>query len=474
MENKIVTHVFFCFLMIFLTGCRTQKSPEPYGPVPSPAQLEWQKMEFYMFVHFGPNTFTDREWGTGEEDPGVFNPTALDCRQWASTAREAGMKAIIITAKHHDGFCLWPSQFSSHTVRESPWKEGKGDVLEELSLACREYGLKFGVYVSPWDRNHPDYGTARYNEVFAGTLAEVLSSYGPVFEQWFDGACGDDMDAPYDWMLFHHTVRKHQPDAVIFSDVGPGCRWVGNERGIAGETNWSRMDTAGYTPGKNAPPVEILNSGVRNGKYWIPAEADVSLRPGWFYSPSTDSSLKTVDELMEIYMGSVGRNANLLLNVPPDRSGRICEEDSLRLVEFKRKRTELFSRNVARSARAKASSVRAGNFRRFGPGYILDGSYDTYWTPEAGTSAASFTITLGREETLSMILLQEYIPLGQRVARFMVESLNSSDGLWQTVAEGTTIGYKRILTFSPVTSSTIRVSILEAGAPPLVNNVELY
>ncbi|MFA6652042.1 MAG: alpha-L-fucosidase [Bacteroidales bacterium] len=474
MENKTVLLTFFCITMNLLTGCSNGSTPEPYGPVPSSAQLEWQKMEYYMFIHFGPNTFTDREWGTGGEDPGVFNPTALDCRQWASTAREAGMKGIIVTAKHHDGFCLWPSQFSRHTVRESPWKEGTGDVLAELARACREYDLKFGEYLSPWDRNHPAYGTAQYNEVFAGALAEVLSSYGPVFEQWFDGACGDDMDAPYDWELFHRTVSRHQPDAVIFSDIGPGCRWVGNERGMAGETNWSRMDTVGYTPGKHAPALEILNSGNFNGKLWIPAEADVSLRPGWFYSPSTDNSLKTIDELMEIYLGSVGRNANLLLNVPPDRSGRIPAGDSLRLMEFKSRRMELFSRNIAEYARTEASSVRAGKFRRFGPGNITDKSYDTYWTPEKEKSAAAFTITLAREETFSRILLQEYIPSGQRVARFIVECINPSDGLWQTIAQGTTIGYKRILTFSPVTSSVIRVSILEAGAPPLINCVELY
>lgn len=474
MENKTVLLTFFCITMKLLTGCSNGNTPEPCGPVPSSAQLEWQKMEYYMFIHFGPNTFTDREWGTGGEDPGVFYPTSLDCRQWASTAREAGMKGIILTAKHHDGFCLWPSQFSTHTVRESPWKDGKGDVLSELSRACREYNLKFGVYLSPWDRNHPAYGTASYNQVFGNMLTEVLSSYGPVFEQWFDGACGDETESPYDWALFHDTVREYQRDAVIFSDVGPGCRWVGNERGMAGETNWSRLDTAGYTPGKNAPPTEVLISGNRQGLLWIPAEADVSLRTGWFYSHSTDDSLKTVDELMDIYLGSVGRNANLLLNVPADRSGRIPAGDSLRLMEFKRKRMELFHRNIAESARTEASSVRDGNLHRFGPGNITDKSYDTYWTPREGKSAASFTIFLNREETFSMILLGEYIPLGQRVARFIVECINPTDGLWQTIAQGTTIGYKRILTFSSVTSSKIRVSILEAEAPPLINCVELY
>ena len=306
-------------MLVVAASCKEGKAPEPYGPLPTAAQLEWQKMEYYMFVHFGPNTFTDSEWGTGEEDPDVFAPTALDCNQWARIAREAGMKGIIITAKHHDGFCLWPSKYSRHTVAQSAWRDGQGDVLRELSDACARYGLKFGVYISPWDRNHPAYGTEQYNEVFAGTISEVLSEYGDVFELWFDGADDRQGDAPstYRWKYFNATATTIQPDVVIFSDVGPGCRWVGNERGYAGETNWSRLDVDGFAPGRLSPSWDTLNTGNVHGSRWLPAEADVSIRPGWFYSPSTDDRLKTVDELMDIYYASVGRNANLLLNVRP-------------------------------------------------------------------------------------------------------------------------------------------------------------
>jgi hypothetical protein len=284
--------------------------PEPYGAVPTEHQLKWQQMEYYVFVHFGPNTFIDVEWGNGKEDPYVFNPSDMDCRQWAATAKAAGMKGIIITAKHHDGFCLWPSQYSTHTVRESSWREGKGDVLKELSDACREYGLAFGVYLSPWDQNHPSYGSLEYNQVFANTLTEVLTGYGPVFEQWFDGANGEAHKGErqiYDWDLFHNTVYTHQPQAVIFSDVGPGYRWMGNERGVAGETNWSRLDIEGFEPGLGAPPADTLAAGNIYGRAWVPAETDVSICRGWFYSPNTDDKIKSVSKLMDIYHTSIGR-----------------------------------------------------------------------------------------------------------------------------------------------------------------------
>ncbi|HOG25726.1 MAG TPA: alpha-L-fucosidase [Bacteroidales bacterium] len=474
MENKIVFRILFVFFAIFLSRCKQFDPPAPYGPVPGVEQLEWQKMEYYMFVHFGPNTFTGVEWGSGKEDPAVFNPTALDCRQWAQTAKNAGMQGIIITAKHHDGFCLWPSRYSTHSVRYSPWLSGQGDVLAELSAACREYGLKFGVYLSPWDRNNPAYGTPEYNQLFVNTLAEVLASYGPVFEQWFDGACGDLVSSPYDWNLFNSTVLEYQPNAVIFSDVGPGCRWVGNERGFAGETNWSTLDTAGFTPGRNAPPVGILNSGQRGAPCWIPAEADVSLRPGWFYSPGTDNALKSVEELMDIYFASVGRNANLLLNVSPDRRGLIPEGDSLRLMEFRQRRDEVFSRNLARGARVIASSVRNEDSRKFCPENVTDSEYDTYWTLEEGKTTASLIIDLDREENFSVLMLQEYIPLGQRIARFIVEYWHLGEKQWRLLAGGTTIGYKRLLRFPAVTSDKIRISILEADAPPLINTIGIF
>ena len=474
MENKILYPFFCIFFSIFISGCRQSAPVKAHGPVPTPEQLEWQKMEYYMFVHFGPNTFTGVEWGNGAEDPAVFNPRALDCRQWARTAKNAGMQGIIITAKHHDGFCLWPSRYSDHTVRNSPWRSGQGDVLAELSAACREYGLKFGVYLSPWDRNNPAYGTPEYNRLFANTLTEVLTSYGPVFEQWFDGACGDLVSSPYDWSLFNSTVQEHQPGALIFSDVGPGCRWVGNERGFAGETNWSTLDTSGFTPGRGAPSTIILNSGQRGAPYWIPVEADVSLRPGWFYNPDTDNSLKSVEELMDIYFGSVGRNANLLLNVPPDTRGRIPAGDSLRLMEFRQRRDEVFSRDLARGDAAFATSVRNDGSRKFRPDNVTDADYDTYWIPEEGITTAALTIDLGKEENFSALMLQEYIPLGQRIARFIVEYADPEEDRWLLLAQGTTIGYKRLFRFPAVTSDKIRISILEADAPLLLNAIAIY
>ena len=257
-----------------------------------------------MFCHFGPNTFSGKEWGDGTEAEDLFNPTDLDCRQWAATAKAAGFKGILITAKHHDGFCLWPSPVSSHTVAQSAWRDGQGDVLREISDACREYGLKFGVYISPWDRNDPHYGTDAYNDVYVKTLESVLGgAYGPVFEQWLDGANGEGPNGKkqqYDWPLFHETILRLQPQAVIFSDVGPGCRWVGNEKGRAGRTNWGKLDIEGFTPGHGAPPVDTLNQGNRYGSHWVPAETDVSIRPGWFWKASETPQVKTVQQLLKI------------------------------------------------------------------------------------------------------------------------------------------------------------------------------
>jgi alpha-L-fucosidase len=474
--NRPYLSIFLLIGALFFSCKDLIDPPQPYGPVPTADQLAWQKMEYYMFVHFGPNTFTNVEWGNGKEDPRVFNPTDLGCRQWVATAKAAGMKGIIITAKHHDGFCLWPSQYSTHTVRESPWKDGKGDVLKELSQACREGGLKFGVYLSPWDQNHPTYGTLEYNQLFANTLTEVLTGYGDVFEQWFDGANGEGADGKkqaYDWELFHQTVYKNQPHAVIFSDVGPGCRWIGNEQGYAGETNWSRLNITGFEPGLNAPPTDVLNNGNEQGEAWVPGEADVSIRPGWFYSPSTDDKQKTLNQLVDIYYASVGHNSNLLLNVPPDRRGHIHPNDSIRLIEFNRVITESFKTNLLKGAIVKADSYR-GNSSRFAAERLLDGDYDSYWATEDSVLTASVELDLKKEQTSNRLILQEYIPLGQRVAQFNVEYWDGKAGNWKPLAEATTIGYKRILCFPLITAQRFRINILRSLACPVLNNLELY
>ncbi len=459
---------------LMAVSCADTPPPAPYGPVPTAQQVEWQKMEYYMFVHFGPNTFTGVEWGDGKELPSVFDPTDLDCRQWAATAAAAGMKGIIITAKHHDGFCLWPSAQSTHTVRESPWKEGKGDVLRELSNACSEYGLKFGVYLSPWDQNHPAYGTPQYNEIFAATLTEVLSGYGEVFEQWFDGACGEGPNGKrqvYDWPQFHNTVFRHQPRAIIFSDIGPGCRWIGNERGFAGETNWSRLDTVGFAPGHLSPPLDTLNQGNVHGAAWIPGEVDVSIRPGWFYSPSTDDQVKSVAQLMDIYYKSVGRNANLLLNVPPDRRGRIHPADSARLIDLRGAIDSIFATDLALGAQATASHTRG---KRFAAGNLTDGDYDTYWTTGDDVRDAVVELRLPSLQRFNHLVLQEYIPLGQRVAGFSAEFYDHAAGAWRELTHGTTIGYKRILTFPAVQTTLVRITISDALACPVLSAVSLY
>ena len=462
-------------MLMVAASCHVNTAPEPYGPIPTESQLRWQKMEYYMFVHFGPNTFTDKEWGSGDEDPDVFAPTALDCGQWARIAREAGMKGIILTAKHHDGFCLWPSKYSDHTVANCSWMDGKGDVLRELASACEKYDLRLGVYISPWDRNHPAYGTEEYNEVFAGCISEVLSEYGNVFELWLDGADDGQGDAPsrYRWDYFISTALTLNPELVIFSDIGPGCRWIGNERGYAGETNWSLLNTAGFGPGRLAPSRDTLNCGNVHGVHWIPGEADVSIRPGWFYSPSTDDKLKTVDELMEIYYASVGRNANLLLNVPPDRSGRISPVDSARLMEFRDAREEAFHIDYAKMSRAFSESVRR-NSPKYAASNAVDGRYDTYWATDDSVTTASFTIYFRRDREISSVMLQEYIPLGQRVRAFSVECRQGETGKWLEVSRGTTVGYKRIVRFPKVKASEVRINILDAAACPLINNVAIY
>lgn len=471
------TNFSFLFLFSFLLfyGCTQVDAPKPYGVIPSTDQVNWQQMEYYMFVHFGPNTFTNVEWGDGKEDPKVFNPTDVDCRQWAATAKAAGMKGIIITAKHHDGFCLWPSKYSTHTVRESLWKDGKGDILKELSEACREYGLKFGVYLSPWDQNHPQYGTPEYNQVFSNTLDEVLSGYGEVFEQWFDGANGEGKDGKkqiYDWDLFHNTVYRNQPHAIIFSDVGPGCRWMGNERGVAGETNWSTLNIKGFGPGHDAPPVEVLNAGVQGGEAWVPAETDVSIRPGWFYSPATDDKVKSVDKLMDIYYTSIGRNSNLLLNVPPDRRGRIHPTDSTRLMEFRKAVNESFANDLIKGAAITASNIR-GNSSKFSVANLLDDNYETYWTTEDNDLTSSLEIDLKQKQNLNRLLLQEYIPLGQRVSSFEVKYWDDTKNDWADLIKATTIGYKRILRFPTISTQKLKVSFTGLACP-VISKVSIY
>ena len=441
------------------------------SPVPSKKQLAWHEMELYLFAHFGPNTFTDKEWGQGTEPEDIFNPTNLDCRQWCRIAKAAGAKGIIITAKHHDGFCLWPSKYSTHTVRESKWKNGKGDVLKELSQACKHYGLKFGVYISPWDRNHPKYGTPAYNDVFVNMMKEIFSNYGPIWELWWDGANGEGPNGKkqvYDWDRFKKTVKAISPNTVIFSDVGPHIRWVGNEKGIAGETNWNYLDTAGFTPGERAPPTDTLNRGNINGKNWIPAECDVSIRPGWFYHKEEDEKVKTPEQLFQIYLKSVGRGANLLLNVPPDRRGLINEKDSTVLIEFNRLRGETFRNNLIKNTDALIISGDSIKSR----GLINDRSAKTFGI--ISNSRYEFARIKFREaKKINCIVLKEYLYDGQNCKSFRLILMNEKYDVLREI-KGTTVGNSRIITLPITNVSILELRINDQKKATKISEIESY
>ncbi len=451
-------------------------SATPQFPVPTAEQIAWHETEFYLFFHFGPNTFTNLEWGHGTEPEDVFNPAALDCDQWCRVAKQAGAKGVIITAKHHDGFCLWPSNYSKHTVRESKWRHGKGDVLRELSEACRRNGLKFGVYLSPWDRNHPKYGTPEYNDVYVNTLTELLTSYGDLFEIWWDGANGEGPNGKkqvYDFHRFEKVAARLQPEAVIFSDLGPGCRWAGNERGlIESETNWCTLDTAGFQRGNGAPPTDTLNRGNETGALWIPAECDVSIRPGWFYHPEEDSQVKTPDQLFEIYLKSVGRGANLILNVPPDRNGRIHAQDSTALIAFGKKLKGAFGKNLAAKSTMAAEGASCNFYAPVDQSALLDNDISTGCSLSPCGTTLPLIISFKSPTAFNALLLKELIVKGQRIKEFKVEVWKS--GKWQEIAHSNTIGARKILTFPLVKTRKVRITVLAAKAAPMLGEIGVF
>jgi alpha-L-fucosidase len=423
----------------------------PDRPHPSPSQLEWQRDELAMFVHFGVNTFTDREWGDGKEDPAIFAPDALDARQWARAARAAGFRTMVLTAKHHDGFCLWPSKTTDHSVAKSPFREGRGDVVREFTDACRAEGLKAGVYLSPWDRNHPAYGdSARYNDVYAAQLTELLTQYGTIHEVWFDGANGEGPNGKrqiYDWPRTWGLVRKLQPGAVIFSDAGPDVRWIGNENGSAGETNWSTIDpTVVPVPGVSGPAVmRMLQQGDPGGSVWRPGETDVSIRPGWFNHVAEDAKVRSVDNLVSLYFSSVGRNSKLLLNVPPTRHGLLNDVDVARLAGMHDRLGALFSNDAARGQHLKWQSRERGG----------SGAIDLDWP-----------------RTVTIVDLSEDIRHGQVVARYLVEGY---DGVaWKVLSRGTTIGYRKLDRFAPVVVQRVRLTIEDAVDTPRPVTLRLF
>lgn len=457
--------------------------PEPILPVPEPKQVEWQQMETYAFIHFGLNTFNDREWGYGDTDPKTFNPTNLDCEQWAQTLVKAGMKGVILTAKHHDGFCLWPFEGTDYSVKNSPWKNGQGNVVKELSEACKKYGLKFAVYLSPWDRHQANYGTPEYLPYFYAQLHDLLTNYGPVFEVWFDGANGGDgwyggakdirtIDRKnyYNYPRIYEMLDSIQPQAIIFSDGGPGCRWVGNEKGFAGATNWSFLRKGEVHPGYDKS--YELQYGHPDGNQWVPAECDVSIRPGWFYHPEEDDRVKSPDQLVDLYYRSVGHNATLLLNFPVDRRGLIHPVDSANAVRFHEMIQQQLKTNLVAGMTPKVSNERGGDFVASA---LTDDNFDIYWATEDGVTTADIEFSFDTPTRMNRMMLQEYIPLGQRVKAFVVEYLDKDT--WLPVKlneETTTIGYKRLLRFETVETKGIRIRITDARGPLCLSNVGVY
>jgi len=471
---------FVLFFSAFGNSKAQVNTPAPFGPVPTENQMRWQEMEYYSFVHFSLNTYTDQSWGFGNEDPKLFNPQNLDCRQWARICKEAGMKGVIITAKHHCGFCLWPSKYTEYSVKNAPWKNGKGDVVREMADACKEYGLKLGIYLSPWDRNNPDYGKPEYITYFRNQLTELLTNYGPIFEIWFDGANGGsgyygganetrtiDRTTYYDWKNTYALIRKLQPNIVIWNDGGDrgDLRWVGTEEGYVGETNWSLSNAKGEVEWN------MLHYGLETGDAWVPAEVNTSIRPEWFYHPNEDSKVKTVPFLMETYYKSIGHNGSLLLNFPIMPNGQIHPNDEKAALEFGKTVKESFAINLAEKKKVEASNER-GKAKAFAANRVLDNNPETYWTTDEGVTKASLTIDLGKECLFNRFLVQEYIRLGQRVKAFSVEAF--VDGNWKELAKASTIGYKRILRFPSVSARKIRLNILDSKASPLISNLGIY
>ena len=442
---KKYIYFFFTTTLFFLASNNILVAQEKFGPTPTKQQLAWHEKEFYLFMHFGPNTFTNLEWGKGSEDPNVFNPTAIDCNQWASIAKASGAKGIIITAKHHDGFSLWPSKYSKHTVRESKWMNGKGDVIKMLSEACKKAGIEMGVYISPWDRNHPEYGTAAYNDIYIQTMKELLTGYGNLTELWWDGANGEGPNGKkqvYDFTRFKDSAMSYQPNILIFSDIGPHIRWVGNENGLINETNWNLLDTAGFKRGEGAPANDTLNRGNFNGKNWMGAEADVSIRKGWFYHEEEDSTVKSGKALFNLYLNSVGHGGNLLLNVPPNRKGLIDPLDSAALMDFRKIREASFKTNLFKNAAIK-------------------------------NTKNEIEICLTAPVTINSIQLQEQIKFGQRVIRFEIYA-GVKEADMKKIAGSTTIGRKKIIQFPTTTAKCFKVKIIETKANPIMGAVAGY
>ena len=454
--KKLLTTMMGCCLSLSLMA--QKEAPAPIAPLPTTHQVAWQQLETYAFIHFGPNTFGDREWGYGDADPMSFNPKKLDTEQWAKTIKEAGMKGVILTAKHHDGFCLWPTKYTDYSVRNSAYKDGKGDIVGELTAACKKYGLKLGLYLSPWDRHQAFYSTPLYVEYFYAQLEELLTQYGEIFEVWFDGANGGDgwygganeirkIDGKtyYGWAETFRMIRELQPHAVIWNDGGDrgDLRWVGTEAGNVGETNWSLM------PSKGDTPWHMLHYGVEEGDVWCPGETNTSIRPGWFYHETENEHVKSLSKLMDTYYKSVGRNSTLLLNFPIAPNGRIHPNDSLRGIAFNKMIQEVFKTDLAQTAKIR-------------------------------TQGSETIITFKQPTAFNRFVAEEDIRYGQRVKKFALEA--EVDGQWVTLKDElvengdglTTIGHRRIICFPTVKATQLRFTILDSQCDPIIKRTSVY
>jgi len=470
------------------SGAHAASAPAAYGAVPTERQLRWHELEFTGFLHFTVNTFTDREWGYGDEDPNIFDPAKFDAGAIVAALAAGGMRGVILTCKHHDGFCLWPTKTTGHSIRNSAWRAGKGDVVREISEAARSHNLKFGVYLSPWDRNSAEYGKPGYLQIYRQQLTELLTGYGEIFEVWHDGANGGDgfyggarekrtidKNTYYQWPGTWDLVRRLQPGAVIFSDVGPDVRWVGNERGIAGDPCWETFDPVGADGGP-ASPGNVRDkespTGHRHGSKWLPPECDVSIRPGWFWHEKENGRVKQPAQLLDLYYQSVGRGGTLLLNVPPNRDGLLEAEDIASLQGFGGYLRKTFGTNLAGRAKASASNFR-GEDKAYAPANLLDGRREAVWATDDSVLTADATIEFARPTTFNVIRIREEIRFGQRVDAVAIENWNA--GTWEPLAQATSIGARRLIRLEhPVTSTRLRLRVTQASASPVLSEFAVF
>ncbi len=486
---KLVSTIFLlCFFCIVSAFSKTSDlKPKLFGPIPTDGQLQWHEMEMYGFVHFSIATFVNKEWADGSEGVDMFNPTNFDVNQIVSAFKAAGLKGIILTCKHHDGFCLWPTKTTDYNISKSPYKNGNGDLVKEFSDACKSFGLKFGVYLSPWDRNDGRYGSPEYLRIYREQLTELLTNYGEVFETWHDGANGGsgfyggarevrriDKTSYYDWANTWSIVRKLQPNAVIFSDIGPDVRWVGNEEGHAGDPCWSTITLESSKPdAKLAPGVYIkdLGKGTSLGKAWIPAEVDFSIRKGWFWRESENHTVKTGIQLVDHYFMSVGRGASMLLNIPPDTRGLLYHKDVESLKIFGQLINEIFAVDLAKGARLKVSNVRSKS-KEFAPKNVLDNNSYSYWATADNVKDATLELTLRKAQTFSVFKIRENIKLGHRVNEWAVDVF--VDGAWKEYANGKAIGACRLVRGDKVTTNKVRLRLNNAFANPCISEFGIY